>query len=44
MQVVFAEMQAEKTRMESTRAAFNADKRALMERIELLEQQLQLKQ
>jgi len=38
LEIAQAEMKDEKARMESTRAAYNADKRALMERIELLEQ------
>lgn len=37
LEIAQAEMKDEKARMESTRAAYNADKRALMERIELLE-------
>ena len=38
LQIVIAEMKDEKTRMESIKAAYNADKRALMDRNELLEQ------
>jgi len=38
LQKVIAEMEDEKTRMESTKAAYNADKRALMDRNEFLEQ------
>ena len=36
-------MQAEKMKMDSVKAAFNADKKALLEKIELLEQQLRQK-